>query len=501
MLGNGDAMPGDSDPAKQLNRRYLTALALVAVLQLLDQVIVQPPIVRLMTDAPAINLAGRQRMLSQRIAKTALTMERANGEDGRRRRREELAGTLKLWSASHERLRAGDPSQIARGPNSVEIRTAFEGLQPYYERIRDATLAVARGRRPRRPRGHPTKPSPNTWSGWTGSSDCMRERAQSHVGWLRATGWGLTVLIWVALVGIGAFVLSPASSLIERQVAELRRSRDELEARVRDRTRSLERLNHDLACEVAERAAGEERPARPGRAIQPRRADDRRRRDGRRPRSRVEPAPRRHCQLRRRLPRRPRFSRPSARRNQGRARQDPGPRPCGPGRSSSASDCSSPATVRSGKSSIQPARFSIRGVLPRRRPTTRDGPPPGTGTRLAKASRRPGAGPASAGEPPPERPRRPGRVATCWAYGHYFDRRGRRGGRRVSCFGQRRGHRGGPDRASFRPLFQHTWSKEWAWAWPSAERSSRLIMGGSASNQNRDSHDLPVHPSRGEPRK
>jgi C4-dicarboxylate-specific signal transduction histidine kinase len=47
-------------------------------------------------------------------------------------------------------------------------------------------------------------------------------------------------LILVALAAIGVLVVRPASELIRRQVEELRRARDELEDRVRQRTRELE---------------------------------------------------------------------------------------------------------------------------------------------------------------------------------------------------------------------------------------------------------------------
>ncbi len=53
-----------------LNQRYWATLALVAFLVLLNQLLVQPSLMRLTTDAPVINIAGRQRMLSQRLAES-----------------------------------------------------------------------------------------------------------------------------------------------------------------------------------------------------------------------------------------------------------------------------------------------------------------------------------------------------------------------------------------------------------------------------------------------
>ena len=70
--------------AEMLDRRYWTALAVVAVLVLGNEVLIQPFMMRLTTDAPLINIAGRQRMLSQRLAKAALAFD-AGAERGRRR--------------------------------------------------------------------------------------------------------------------------------------------------------------------------------------------------------------------------------------------------------------------------------------------------------------------------------------------------------------------------------------------------------------------------------
>src|SRR4051812_16180063 len=95
----GEGPSGGVSPAVVLHRRSLVGLGLVASLVLLNQLLVQPPILRLMTDAPLINIAGRQRMLSQRLAKSALALEAASGPSERRLRRGELEGVLGTWAS------------------------------------------------------------------------------------------------------------------------------------------------------------------------------------------------------------------------------------------------------------------------------------------------------------------------------------------------------------------------------------------------------------------
>ena len=111
-------------PVGLLNQRYLVVLVLVAFLVLLNQLLVQPSLLRLTTDAPVINVAGRQRMLSQRLAKAALALDRAVDEVDRRRRRDELGQVLRLWSASHDGLRHGDRTLSLPGRNSPAVREA-----------------------------------------------------------------------------------------------------------------------------------------------------------------------------------------------------------------------------------------------------------------------------------------------------------------------------------------------------------------------------------------
>jgi hypothetical protein len=82
--------------ADSLNQRYRATLALVAFLVLLNQLLVQPSLMRLTLDAPVINIAGRQRMLSQRLAKAAMALERADSSARRHYVCQPLCRSLRL---------------------------------------------------------------------------------------------------------------------------------------------------------------------------------------------------------------------------------------------------------------------------------------------------------------------------------------------------------------------------------------------------------------------
>ena len=64
--------------------------------------------------------------------------------------------------------------------------------------------------------------------------------ARGRVDSLSRISWAVTGLTLASLAAIGLFILRPAVGLIRRQVSELGQAHDELEARVRERTRELE---------------------------------------------------------------------------------------------------------------------------------------------------------------------------------------------------------------------------------------------------------------------
>src|SRR5262245_55952582 len=124
--------------AEIFDRKYRTALAVVTVLVLGNQLLVQPYLMRLTTDAPLINVAGRQRMLSQRLAKAALVFERREGERTKATL-DEMMQVLGLWSTSHEQLQR---SGSGAGPNSAAVRAGMADLEPHFVAMRDAARRI-----------------------------------------------------------------------------------------------------------------------------------------------------------------------------------------------------------------------------------------------------------------------------------------------------------------------------------------------------------------------
>jgi signal transduction histidine kinase len=225
--------------ADVFGRKYRVALAVVTALVLGNQVMVQPYLARLTTDAPLINVAGRQRMLSQRLAKAALVGqgqgERASAALG------EMKEVLAAWSDAHEALR--------RDPLTAAVREGLDGLEPHFRAMRNAAgelirIGEGRGDGADARAGEALEVILDHEGEYLRRMDRVvglyEAEARGRVDRFRTVGWALTALTLAALAAIGLFIFRPAEGLIRRQVGELGRARDELEARVRERTAELE---------------------------------------------------------------------------------------------------------------------------------------------------------------------------------------------------------------------------------------------------------------------
>ena len=255
-------------------------LVAVATLLLADQAVLQPLLARLNGYAPVINLAGRQRMLSQKLAKQSLALEFGVGESSSEAPRAELSNTVEQWSTAQRVLRDGDPQQAVSPITTPRIATALQELEPDF-----AAMRAAAGQLTAAPEGHARRKAPiravldheaDYLSGMERVVALLQSEAQQQVAWLRLCALAAVVIAIVLLASLYAFVLRPATTLIRQQLqmlsasdarhralAELlRRARDDLERRVAERTSELSRANAALDGEMRHRQRVETRMRR-----------------------------------------------------------------------------------------------------------------------------------------------------------------------------------------------------------------------------------------------
>lgn len=130
----------DTHVARRLTRFYLLALTAVALLTLAGQVLIQNALRALRDDAHVVNVAGRQRMLSQQLVKTALLQAQPPAGYPTDSAARALPGVLAEWARAHDGLRRGYLPEGVRVKNSPRIDSLFGTVQPIFDRMRRNVL-------------------------------------------------------------------------------------------------------------------------------------------------------------------------------------------------------------------------------------------------------------------------------------------------------------------------------------------------------------------------
>jgi len=125
---------------------YAVALSIIALSLLSSSFLMQYTIKNSNGDSRAINLAGRQRMLSQYLTKSVMALERETSYDERIRRSNKIAESFLAWKTVHLGLQHGDAMlELPQRVNSPEVVAHFNEIKPYYANMvtaLDSMLAV-----------------------------------------------------------------------------------------------------------------------------------------------------------------------------------------------------------------------------------------------------------------------------------------------------------------------------------------------------------------------
>jgi signal transduction histidine kinase/DNA-binding response OmpR family regulator len=243
---------------RRLTIYYVTALSLVALLSVLGQMLIQRQLQRQESDAHVVNVAGRQRMLSQKLSKAALAMQLASIRDDQRQRVAELEAVRQLWSNSHERLWRGDSSLGLQGENSRAVQGLFSQVEPSYQAMLtsvDQLLADAR-----RPRAASADFRPYVAlilaneDAYLRSMDAVvsqyDQEAKERVGNLRKLELSLLALTLLVLAVEGTLVFRPAVAKIRTMISTLADTNDALQE-AKDAAESASRAKSQFVANVS----------------------------------------------------------------------------------------------------------------------------------------------------------------------------------------------------------------------------------------------------------
>jgi two-component system sensor kinase FixL len=260
------AIAGEHDDlVRRLARRYFAVFVAVAALVAADQAIIQPLLLRMSAYAPAINIAGRQRMLSQKLAKAALAWDAAENDAERDAYRREVAEALDQWSTAHRALGQGVREGVDGASQAGQLivlatpatTRAWAELEPHFDAMQAAARVVASSEGPAAD-DHAVNVrtivdhEPLFLAAMERVVGLMEIQSASELQRLRMFALVIAAAVVLLLAGLNWAVVRPATQAIRRQV-------DELESQVAVRTRELDDALASLRREVEEHAAADER--------------------------------------------------------------------------------------------------------------------------------------------------------------------------------------------------------------------------------------------------
>lgn len=218
-------------PGKSLTLRYIFALTSVALLSIGGQVLVQLSLARQHSDAHLVNIAGRQRMLSQKLTKAALALVLAEAPPERAARIAELRTTLELWERSHLGLQLGDAALELPGQNSHTVAEMFAHLEAPHQKMVAAVRATLSNPSEAEQRESARVLLDNEASFLKGMDAIVFQydtEANARVTQLKHVEFVLLLLTLSILVAEGLFVFRPAVQRLRQVIENLWATEDEL---------------------------------------------------------------------------------------------------------------------------------------------------------------------------------------------------------------------------------------------------------------------------------
>src|SRR5690606_32573443 len=132
----------DQRTFQRLSRLYVIALSAIALSVVISQILIRKHLQDQESDSSVINVAGRQRMLSQKLTKEIVSIASETDLEKRIALKDQLKQTLNLWELSHDALQNGNDSLGLPGTNSEVVSKMFEELNPKFEVIKVASKSI-----------------------------------------------------------------------------------------------------------------------------------------------------------------------------------------------------------------------------------------------------------------------------------------------------------------------------------------------------------------------
>ncbi|MGY8910956.1 MAG: type IV pili methyl-accepting chemotaxis transducer N-terminal domain-containing protein, partial [Flavobacteriales bacterium] len=142
MTKNGNSL--DKKTFDKLSRLYIFALSTIAFSVIISQILVRKHLETQQSDSTLINVAGRQRMLSQKLTKEIVSLSVSDDEKNRNHLKKNIKETLLLWQLSHNSLQKGNDSLGLPKQNSAKIKSEFKEINPVFDTILKASNSIVK---------------------------------------------------------------------------------------------------------------------------------------------------------------------------------------------------------------------------------------------------------------------------------------------------------------------------------------------------------------------
>jgi signal transduction histidine kinase len=228
MIKNGNSL--DQRTFDKLSRLYMIALSTIALSVIISQVLVRNHLDTQISDSTVINVAGRQRMLSQKLTKEIVSLSVSSDEQNREILKNKIQETLFLWELSHNSLQNGNDSLGLPKKNSFTILSKFKGINPVFETIQKASKSIVK-----KVAENPLiamdvlasdikKVIHNEASFLLMMDEIVNQyslEADEKVAWLRTLEFSLMILTLLILLGELLFIFWPAAKSVKSTLSEL----------------------------------------------------------------------------------------------------------------------------------------------------------------------------------------------------------------------------------------------------------------------------------------
>jgi diguanylate cyclase (GGDEF)-like protein/PAS domain S-box-containing protein len=220
--------------SNQMRRRYSVALSLLAFMTIASQIVIQVLIADRVHDSHIVNIAGRQRMLSQTIAKTSAFLVRSESLDEESHLRGQLDQSLGQWERAHRGLLQGDPEWGLPGNNSNAVMALFAHVELPYAAI----VSAAKLMRVSSVQSEEFKKSVDSIQQHQSSFLKAMEdivllydrEAREKLAFARWLEFGFMGITLVVLMLEAAFIFAPATRRMEHDMQQLANREEDLES-------------------------------------------------------------------------------------------------------------------------------------------------------------------------------------------------------------------------------------------------------------------------------